>query len=285
MAQLPAHFLEVAPGMLRESEPFVPQTEGLIKSHPFVLGCGYERERDWLENIKDLLSKEELAKDDAVSWAAYCASQASLSSYEPAIISLLALFVENGHSTAMILHAMNVIRSALKHGDPVQVPVIAFDQPLFALAKQIQWELPNTHGEDHLVVMFHALHVEMAAFKALGKWLTGSGWTEVLSKPGIATPGVSDLSLTASHLTKTRRTHQITAAALHLLQHQAYSKFTENSADDDDDDDDDEVMTVAIEEWKSQMSIIEDSFLTSRILAVFLFYSKFVQSFQKHFFP
>ena len=167
----------------------------------------------------------------------------------------------------MILHAMNVIRSALKHVNPVQVPVIAFDQPLFALAKQIQWELPNTHGEDHLVVMFHALHVEMAAFKALGKWLTGSGWTEVLSKAGIAMPGVSDLSLTASHLTKTRRTHQITAAALHLLQHQAYSKFTENSADDYDD----EVMTVAIEEWKSQMSITEDSFLTSRILAVFYF--------------
>lgn len=89
VAQLPAHFLEVPLAMLRESEPFVPQTEGLIKSHPFALGCGYERERDWLENIKDLLCKEELAKDDAVSWAAYRVSQASLSSYEPAIISLL----------------------------------------------------------------------------------------------------------------------------------------------------------------------------------------------------
>ena len=51
----------------------------------------------------------------------------------------------------MILHAMNVIRSAVKYVNPVQVPVIAFDQPLFALAKQLQWELPNTHGEDHLV--------------------------------------------------------------------------------------------------------------------------------------
>lgn len=127
----------------------------------------------------------------------------------------------------MILHAMNVIRSAVKYVNPVQVPVIAFDQPLFALAKQLQWELPNTHGEDHLVVMFGALHVEMAAFRALGKWLTGSGWTEVLSNAGVATPGVSDSLLVASHLTKTRRAHQITAAALHLLQHQAYSKFTE----------------------------------------------------------
>lgn len=54
-----------------------------------------------------------------------------------------------------------------KHVNPAQVPVIAFDQPLFALAKQIQWEMQNTHGEDHLVVMFGALHVAMAAFKAL----------------------------------------------------------------------------------------------------------------------
>lgn len=106
-----------------------------------------------------------------------------------------------------------------KHVNPVQVPVIAVDQPLFALAKQIQWELQNTHGEDHLVVMFGALHVAMAAFKALGKWLTGSGWTEVLSNTGETMPGASDSFLVASHLTKTRRAHQKTMAALHLLQH------------------------------------------------------------------
>ena len=109
--------------------------------------------------------------------------------------------------------------------------------------------------------MFGALHVEMAAFKALGKWLTGSGWTEVLSNTGVATPGVSDSLLVASHLTKTRRAHQITAAALHLLQHQAYSKFAEKSADDD------EVMTIAIEEWKVQMSKKSPQFLYwSRVL-------------------
>lgn len=72
----------------------------------------------------------------------------------------------------------------MKHVNPVQVPVIAFDQPLFALAKQIQWELPNTHGEDHLVI-FGALHVELSDFKALGKWLISSGWMEAFSKAGI----------------------------------------------------------------------------------------------------
>ena len=127
-------------------------------------------------------------------------SQVSLSSYKPAIISILPLFVENGHSTAMTLHAINLIMSAVKYVNPAQLPTIAFDQPLFAPVKNIQWELPNAHGEDHLVVMFGALHVEMAAFKALGKWLTGSGWTEVLFNAGVAMLGVSGSFLVASPL-------------------------------------------------------------------------------------
>ena len=144
VSQLPAHFLDVPPAVLRESEPYAPQTGGRIKSQPFVSGHGYERERDWLESIKELLCKEELAKDDAVSWTPYRASHVSLSSHEPAIISLLPFFMENAYSTAMISHAMNVIRFAVKYVSPIQVPVIAFDQPLFALAEQIQQQLPNT---------------------------------------------------------------------------------------------------------------------------------------------
>ena len=97
--------------------------------------------------------------------------------------------------------------------------------------------------------MFGVLQIEMAAFKALGKWLTCSGWTEGLSNPGVVAPGVSDSFLIASHLTKTRRANQISAADTHLLQKQAYSKYTEKTADNDD-----EVMSIAIEEWKSQMS-------------------------------
>jgi hypothetical protein len=45
---------------------------------------------------------------------------------------------------------------------------------LFALAKHIQWEIPE-FGEDKFVVMMGGLHIEMASFKMLGKWLSGSG--------------------------------------------------------------------------------------------------------------
>ena len=54
--------------------------------------------------------------------------------------ALLLLFHENAHSVAMIRHSMNVIRNAVDCVNNGQVPVITFDQPLYAIAKQIQWK-------------------------------------------------------------------------------------------------------------------------------------------------
>ena len=110
-----------------------------------------------------------------------------------------------------------------------QVSVTAFDQPLFALAKRIQWQMPQTHGEDQFVIMFGGLHIEMALYKALGKCLDGSGGTDVLADAGVATPEVSDSFVSASHLTRTRRAHQVTAAALFVLKQKAYAKCVESS--------------------------------------------------------
>ena len=66
--------------------------------------------------------------------------------------------------------------------------------------------------EKHVVVMFGGLHIEMAALKALGKWINGSGLIEALANASVASSGVAESFLTASHVT-----HQVTAAALHIL--------------------------------------------------------------------
>ena len=68
---------------------------------------------------------------------------------------------------AMIKHSFSVIKSAVDHLNPGQTPVITFDQPLYALAKQVQWKWPDEYGEDKYVVMFGGLHIEMAALKTL----------------------------------------------------------------------------------------------------------------------
>ena len=75
------------------------------------------------------------------------------------------------------------------------------------------------YGEDKMVVMFGGLHIEMAALNTLGDWLRGSGLAQA---DIVATPGTADSFLRATNVTSTRIAHQITAAAMHILQHRAH---------------------------------------------------------------
>ena len=55
---------------------------------------------------------------------------------------MLPLFKEQAHSPAMIRHSMSVVRKAVQFLNPGQIPVVTFDQPLYAIAKQVQWNWP-----------------------------------------------------------------------------------------------------------------------------------------------
>jgi len=108
--------------------------------------------------------------------------------------------------------------------NPCQVPVIAFDQTLYTLAKLIQWNWPEYYGESKFVIMFGGLHVEIAALKALGSLVTGSGWAKAITDAGIVSSGSAEGLLTASHVRRCRHAHEISLAALHILQQLAYEK-------------------------------------------------------------
>ena len=69
-------------------------------------------------------------------------------------------FLENALSSAMILHRINFINDVIQHVNPSQTPVITMDQPLFALYKLIQWNLPVSHDEHKYVVTFGGLQVD-----------------------------------------------------------------------------------------------------------------------------
>ena len=86
-------------------------------------------------------------------------------------ISLLPLFAEAAHSIAMIKHTITVAIRAVEHLNQGQAAVIASDQPIYGLAKEIQWRYPDTMGEDKLVVMLGGLLIELAVLKAIGSWL------------------------------------------------------------------------------------------------------------------
>ena len=68
---------------------------------------------------------------------------------------------------ATIKHAMKK-NQTVTFLNPGQTPVIAADQPLFAIAKQIQWSWPDTYGEEKFIIMIGGLHIELAALRTLG---------------------------------------------------------------------------------------------------------------------
>ena len=104
----------------------------------------------------------------------------------------------------------------------LQSSVTAVDAPLYALAKLVQWKWPNTHGEDKNVVMMGGLHIEMAIWTTIGDYLEASGWTTALTQAGVASSGTADSFLKASHLSRTRQSHQISALAPAKLQEDAF---------------------------------------------------------------
>ena len=132
-----------------------------------ICGCFYDIHR-WLEEVREIMLHNTFEGDEALSWAAYHAScQPSDKDNRQGITSLLPLFYDEAKSVAMIRHSMDVVKQALEILNPAQVPVVTFDQPLYAIAKNIQWSWPESHGENHFVVMFGGLHIEMTALKVI----------------------------------------------------------------------------------------------------------------------
>lgn len=163
----------------------------------------------WLEHVRTVIT-DNTSDNMQISWSAFHANEVKSPEHSTLdISSLLPLFQEESKSPAMIRHSMNVVRDAINFLNPGQSPVLACDQPLYALAKEIQWTWPETHGENQYVVMLGGLHIELTALKALGKWLDDSGWSSALVQAGIATTGTADSFHKASHITRTRHAHQV----------------------------------------------------------------------------
>ncbi|KAL9959425.1 hypothetical protein ACROYT_G032748 [Oculina patagonica] len=100
----------------------------------------------------------------------------------------------------MTSHAKTAIGKAVEYVNPGQTVVIACDQPLFALAKTVEWAQKDRTWEDKLEVMLGGLHIEQAALKAFGTSLAGSGWVEVLSQATQATAGRERNHLSTVHV-------------------------------------------------------------------------------------
>lgn len=83
---------------------------------------------------------------------------------------------------------------------------------------KIQWQWPETQGEKNFVVVLGGLHIEMTALGAFGRAFAS---------------GTADSFLKASHVSRTRHAHQVTACSLHILMSRAYDEYVEGLSESD----------------------------------------------------
>ena len=212
VCQLPEAYTEVAPVIAPAKHPQVSATTVNIQPDGGVFNGSFKDEVKWLETSSNVIyNQERLKEEEVVSWGAFHSRDLSSSPSVSAISALLPLFPDQAKSIATIRHAMDIIKLSVNHLNPGQVPVIALDQPPFAVGKEIQWS--DLYGEKKFVVMSGGLHIEMAFLKVIGVWLQGSGWTTALADANFATPGTAESFVKAASVTRSRRAHQVTACS------------------------------------------------------------------------
>ena len=217
-----------------------------------IYTCNILRGHDfrWMENADHCIM--DIAQDANISWSAYQVEQQQAREYYPAIFSMLPMFPDDSKSMAMIRHALNVIHVAVKELNPAQVPIVTLDKPLYSLAKQVQWCRPETHGDEHFVIILGGLHIEMCCPKMIGEWLQDSGWMDAIVQAKVASPGTAESLLKASHVSRSRRAHQITACSLFILVKKAYNQFIQDYGDS---------MSPYLEDWCESQSRRSPQFL------------------------
>ena len=205
-------------------EPSKPdKINGTLKPDDHLLPDAMLTEYTWLGKVLSSFEHFEGSENsENVSWAAFHVATQPPITRPTAINALLPMFHEKAKTHAMILHTMKIMENAAKCLDERQTPVIGMDQPLYALAKEIQRSSSTPYTEENYVVVLGGLHIEMCILKLLGDWLEKCGWDSALVQASIMTAGKANAFLKASYVTRTRYAHQVTAATLYFPQKQTH---------------------------------------------------------------
>ena len=216
--ELPESFTAIFPAKTLPSEYLLQQVciQDIANDND---NSGFFMADEWLETIRNSNCAIEVADvNERISWSAFHARREQSTTIQPKSIStLLPLLKESVASTAMVRHTMKIVQLALQEVNPGQAAVVTGDQPVYALGKQVQWHYPDDYGEDKLVMMMGALHIEMNFLGAIGDWLEGSGWVDLLVKSSINTPGRAESMLKGNQVKRSRYVHQVSCATLYLL--------------------------------------------------------------------
>lgn len=108
--------------------------------------------KNWLENFNMLMDNEN-SYENGLSWGAFNSRHSNDKSSFKSTSAMLPLLKDDINSPAVVMHSLDIVIAATKKLNPNQTPVNTADEPVYAIAKQLQWLYPEKYGEDKLILM------------------------------------------------------------------------------------------------------------------------------------
>ena len=84
-----------------------------------------------------------------------------------------------------------VIAKSIKFKNSGQVPVVMFDQLLYAIAKSLQWHCVDSCSKENFVIILGPVYTEMVFIGTIVFLLENSSWTTVIMNAGVTWSEVS----------------------------------------------------------------------------------------------
>ena len=121
---------------------------------------------------------------------------------------------------------MKIVMGLTNHLNSGQTTIMVADQPVHAIAKQLQRCYPDQCRT--LFIMLGSLHIEMAFMSAIGDWVKESGWTDIFNRAKISTVGRVESFSAGNKVKRTRYAHQVPLASLTSVATKAFNLCNED---------------------------------------------------------
>lgn len=122
-------------------------------------------------------------------------------------------------SLAVVYQTLCTAKEIAKNCDQEQI-IVTYDLAIAKLAMQIQ--LHEKPEFDNVFVNLGAFHMQMAYFKAIGKYIDSSGLVEILVQAEALAGGSMVSFLDSKHFNRCKRLHPLASGALQVLHFEKY---------------------------------------------------------------
>lgn len=118
-------------------------------------------------------------------------------------------------SYSVVLETMRIAQKIADQYDEEEI-IVSYDLAMAKMAIQLQ--ITKQPEFNNLFINLGGFHIEMAVFKAVGKFIDGCRLTDILNEAEVLARGSVNGLIDSRHFNRCKRIHPLAAAALQMLQ-------------------------------------------------------------------